>query len=141
VVHVLVYVHYHIYSEYWSGLLSYTDFTGKKRRQCLDVIHYDIVSVWNIRNSSVGPTLAYDWFQRGSDCRREHRSCGRCHARYSDGQLHRGSARVGRPSRDHFRGARRKVTGKLNANLAFRCLAFQASSSSGEIYESYSTVQ
>ncbi|KAN0118209.1 hypothetical protein V8E52_005470 [Russula decolorans] len=34
----------HIYSEYWNGLLSHTDFTGKKLRQSLDVIHYDIVS-------------------------------------------------------------------------------------------------
>jgi len=38
--------------KYWSGLLSNTDFTGKKLRQCLDVIHRDIVSVWNIRNSN-----------------------------------------------------------------------------------------
>jgi predicted GTPase len=38
--------------KYWSGLLSSTDFTGKKLRQCLEVIHRDIVSVWNIRNSS-----------------------------------------------------------------------------------------
>jgi hypothetical protein len=52
---VLMFVHDHIYSEYWSGLLSKTDFTGKQLRQCLDVIHRDIVSVWNIRNSSVGP--------------------------------------------------------------------------------------
>jgi len=34
--------------KYWNGLLSHTDFTGKKLRQSLDVIHYDIVSVWNI---------------------------------------------------------------------------------------------
>ena len=51
---VLIYVHYHIYSEYWRGLLLSTDFTGKNLRQCLDVIHRDIVSIWNIRNSSVG---------------------------------------------------------------------------------------
>ncbi|KAN0124243.1 hypothetical protein V8E52_001892 [Russula decolorans] len=51
---------YHIYSEYWSGLLSSTDFTGKKLRQCLDVIHRDIVSVWNIRDSSY---LASDVFK------------------------------------------------------------------------------
>jgi len=38
--------------KYWNGLLSKTDFTGKQLRQCLDVIHRDIVSVWNIRNSS-----------------------------------------------------------------------------------------
>jgi len=38
--------------KYWSGLLSKTDFTGKQLQQCLDVIHRDIVSVWNIRNSS-----------------------------------------------------------------------------------------
>jgi len=46
--------------KYWSGLLSHTDITGKKLRQCLDVIHYDIVSVWNIRNSSY---LASDDFK------------------------------------------------------------------------------
>ena len=47
---------YHLFriSE-WVTVLSSTDFTGKKLRQCLDVIHRDIVSVWNIRNSSVGP--------------------------------------------------------------------------------------
>ncbi|KAF8521772.1 hypothetical protein BU17DRAFT_87676 [Hysterangium stoloniferum] len=39
--------------KYWSGLLSNTDFSGKKLRQCLDVIHHDIVSVWNIRNSNL----------------------------------------------------------------------------------------
>ncbi|KAF8525512.1 hypothetical protein BU17DRAFT_83723 [Hysterangium stoloniferum] len=39
--------------KYWSGLLSITDFSGKKLRQCLDVIHRDIVSVWNIRNSNL----------------------------------------------------------------------------------------
>ncbi|KAN0109794.1 hypothetical protein V8E52_008900 [Russula decolorans] len=50
----------HINSEYWSGLLSNTDFSGKKLRQCLDVIHRDIVSVWNIRNSSY---LASDEFK------------------------------------------------------------------------------
>jgi len=38
--------------KYWSRLLSKTDFTGKQLQQCLDVIHRDIVSVWNIRNSS-----------------------------------------------------------------------------------------
>jgi GTP-binding protein EngB required for normal cell division len=37
---------------YWSKLLSKSDFTGKQLRQCLYVIHRDIVSVWNIRNSS-----------------------------------------------------------------------------------------
>jgi len=46
--------------KYWSGLLSSTDFTGKKLRQCLDVIHRDIVSVWNIRDSSY---LASDVFK------------------------------------------------------------------------------
>jgi len=46
--------------KYWSGLLSNTDFSGKKLRQCLDVIHRDIVSVWNIRNSSY---LASDEFK------------------------------------------------------------------------------
>jgi len=35
---------------YWKGLISSTDFTGKKLRQCLDVIHTDIISVWNIRD-------------------------------------------------------------------------------------------
>jgi len=46
--------------KYWSRLLSDTDFSGKKLRQCLDVIHRDIVSVWNIRNSSY---LAGDEFK------------------------------------------------------------------------------
>jgi len=32
-------------------LLSKSDFTGKQLRHCLDVVHRDIVSVWNIRNS------------------------------------------------------------------------------------------
>jgi len=35
---------------YWKGLISSTDFTGKKLRQCLDVIHTDIILVWNIRD-------------------------------------------------------------------------------------------
>jgi len=35
---------------YWSGLISSTDFTGKKLRECLDVIHNDIILVWNIRD-------------------------------------------------------------------------------------------
>ena len=39
------------YSGYWSGLISSTDFTGKKLQQCLDVIHHDIVSIWNIYDS------------------------------------------------------------------------------------------
>lgn len=52
---VLIFVPDHIHAEYWSGLLSRTDFTGRQLRQCLDVIHRDIISVWNIRNSSVGP--------------------------------------------------------------------------------------
>lgn len=51
----MIFVHDHIYSDYWRGLLSKTDFTGRKLQQCLDVIHRDVVSVWNIRNSSVGP--------------------------------------------------------------------------------------
>ncbi|KAM6495044.1 hypothetical protein JOM56_009667 [Amanita muscaria] len=38
--------------KHWSKLLPKTDFTGKQLRQCLDVIHRDIVLVWNIRNSS-----------------------------------------------------------------------------------------
>ncbi|KAI0251027.1 hypothetical protein BJV78DRAFT_1213904 [Lactifluus subvellereus] len=38
--------------KYWSGLISSTDFTGKKLHQCLDVIHRDIFSVWNIPNSN-----------------------------------------------------------------------------------------
>lgn len=38
--------------KHWSKLLPKTDFTGKQLRQCLDVIHHDIVLVWNIRNSS-----------------------------------------------------------------------------------------
>jgi hypothetical protein len=32
-----------------------TDFTGRKLQQCLDVIHHDIISVWNIRESNVRP--------------------------------------------------------------------------------------
>ncbi|KAF8525511.1 hypothetical protein BU17DRAFT_83721 [Hysterangium stoloniferum] len=36
--------------KYWRRLLSNTDFSGKKLRQCLDAIHRDIVSVWNIEN-------------------------------------------------------------------------------------------
>jgi hypothetical protein len=39
-------------SGYWSGLISSTDFTGKKLRECLDVIHNDIILVWNIRDPS-----------------------------------------------------------------------------------------
>jgi hypothetical protein len=58
---VLIFVHDHIYSEYWSRLLSKTDFTGKQLWQCLDVIHRDIVYVWNIRNSSVGPFPPYPY--------------------------------------------------------------------------------
>jgi len=38
--------------KYWSVLTSSTDFTGKKLQKCLDVIHRDIVSVWNIRDSN-----------------------------------------------------------------------------------------
>ncbi|KAF8333731.1 hypothetical protein F5887DRAFT_1259834 [Amanita rubescens] len=37
---------------YWNGLLSSTDFRQKKLQQCLDVIHRDIVSVWNIHDSN-----------------------------------------------------------------------------------------
>ncbi|KIL65044.1 hypothetical protein M378DRAFT_178576 [Amanita muscaria Koide BX008] len=58
---VLVFVHDHIYSEHWSKLLPKTDFTGKQLRQCLDVIHRDIVLVWNIRNSSVGPVSPHTY--------------------------------------------------------------------------------
>ncbi|KAF8523355.1 hypothetical protein BU17DRAFT_86101 [Hysterangium stoloniferum] len=46
--------------KYWSGLLSKTDFSGKQLKQCLDVIHRDIVAVWNIRNSNF---LASDKFK------------------------------------------------------------------------------
>jgi hypothetical protein len=33
---------------YWNGLRASTDFKGKKLKQCLDVIHDDIVKVWNL---------------------------------------------------------------------------------------------
>jgi hypothetical protein len=46
-----VITHLHI-SGYWSGLLASTDFTGQKLQQCLDIIHSDIVSVWNIHDSA-----------------------------------------------------------------------------------------
>jgi len=45
----------HLYvgrKKYWSGLLASTDFTGRRLQQCLDIIHIDIVSIWNIRDSS-----------------------------------------------------------------------------------------
>ncbi|KAJ7816723.1 hypothetical protein B0H13DRAFT_2683408 [Mycena leptocephala] len=38
--------------KYWSGLLSSTDFTGQKIRKCLNTIHIDVVSVWNMRDPS-----------------------------------------------------------------------------------------
>jgi hypothetical protein len=56
----------HTYSEYWSGLISSTDFTGKKLQQCLDVIHHDIVSIWNIRDSNVGH-FSYRVYPRDHD--------------------------------------------------------------------------
>jgi len=37
--------------KYWSGLLASTDFTGQKLQRCLDIIHGDIVAVWNIHDS------------------------------------------------------------------------------------------
>jgi hypothetical protein len=47
---VLGFVQFAIRTGYWSGLLSSVDFTQKKLQQCLDVIHRDIVAVWNIRD-------------------------------------------------------------------------------------------
>jgi hypothetical protein len=38
------------FAEYWSGLLSSTDFTGQKLLECLNTIHGDIIAVWNIRD-------------------------------------------------------------------------------------------
>jgi len=38
--------------KYWSGLFASTDFTGQKLQRCLDIIHGDIVAVWNIHDSS-----------------------------------------------------------------------------------------
>ncbi|KAF8813132.1 hypothetical protein BYT27DRAFT_7131823 [Phlegmacium glaucopus] len=35
---------------YWAGLLAGVDFTGQRLKQCLDVIHVDIVSIWNIHD-------------------------------------------------------------------------------------------
>jgi len=47
--------------KYWSGLLSGTDFTGQKLQRCLDIIHGDIVSIWNIKDPS--DYLAGDGFK------------------------------------------------------------------------------
>lgn len=45
--------------EYWSGLLSGTDFTGQKLQRCLDIIHGDIVSIWNIKDPSDVSSTSY----------------------------------------------------------------------------------
>jgi hypothetical protein len=45
-------LHPYLNPEYWSGLLSSTDFTGQKLRKCLNTIHIDVVSVWNMRDPS-----------------------------------------------------------------------------------------
>jgi hypothetical protein len=47
---VLGFVQIVICTGYWSGLLSSEDFAQKKLQQCLDVIHHDIIAVWNIRD-------------------------------------------------------------------------------------------
>ena len=33
--------------EYWKGLASGTNFIGQNFKSCLEVIHVDIVTVWN----------------------------------------------------------------------------------------------
>jgi hypothetical protein len=47
--------------EYWRGLASGVNFLGKDLRRCLEVIHDDIVSVWNFPNLPMvrrhGPSL------------------------------------------------------------------------------------
>ena len=35
---------------YWRGLWSSQDFTDKIFEDCVDVIHIDIVNVWNLRD-------------------------------------------------------------------------------------------
>ncbi|KAL0957897.1 hypothetical protein HGRIS_000078 [Hohenbuehelia grisea] len=35
---------------YWRGLASSVDFPGKTLKVCLDVIHKDIVAIWNFKN-------------------------------------------------------------------------------------------
>jgi hypothetical protein len=36
--------------EYWRGLWSSDDFRGQTLANCVEVIHVDIVSVWNLPN-------------------------------------------------------------------------------------------
>lgn len=35
---------------YWAGLASSINFPGKTLKACLDVIHLDIINVWNIED-------------------------------------------------------------------------------------------
>jgi hypothetical protein len=36
--------------KYWTGLASSTNFAGKTLETCLDVIHDDIIQVWNFED-------------------------------------------------------------------------------------------
>ena len=54
---VLGFVQFVIRTGYWRGLLSSVDFTQKELLQCLDVIHRDIVAVWNIRDPTAVPVF------------------------------------------------------------------------------------
>ncbi|KAJ7826412.1 hypothetical protein B0H13DRAFT_2440642, partial [Mycena leptocephala] len=69
--------------KYWSGLLASTDFTGQKIRKCLNTIHIDVVSVWNMRDPSNYLT-GEDFKARMSRLFRNHPSLELTWARSSD---------------------------------------------------------
>jgi len=45
--------------EYWNGLAFGANFLGKKLEACLEVLHVDIIKVWNFNDPDEVHKLTY----------------------------------------------------------------------------------